>query len=168
MNYSNRTASPGAGRRARLARRVHAHRVTMIREVHRTPGLTATPLRGRVGLGWGTFYHHLRILIDGDALTVVSSGKRSLIYPRSAGPSMKSASRQALLAGETARRVAAVAVAMKPISAARLAAEADISVRAARYHMRRLADQGLVQTVGNERSRSIEPTEELLRLCGAS
>lgn len=120
-------------------------RQEMLRLLDETGGLPLAQLKERVGLGWGSFYHHLEKLQRAGHLEVAENGRRRVVYPVGLGDERHSRACSALQ-GATARRIAA-AIASRPGCSVRdVLEEVGESPRVVYYHLKRLMEAGLVES----------------------
>lgn len=128
--------------------------------VARHPGLPVGELQAMVGVGWGTLHHHLKKLEEAGLVRTVSVGRRRIVHLAGAGAHEGFA----LLRGRTARTVARAIVQNPGIGIADLARLSGGSPRAVYYHVKRLAEAGLVTSGGNTRYAHLSAAEPLPRI----
>lgn len=120
-----------------LRRRIHE-------VVHDEPGIHFRALKRELGVARGTLEHHLDKLVHTGHLCESSSSGYRCFFPAGAVDRRVMEAAQALRT-ETARRVFHAARRMPGGSLAELAAEAGLSDASTSYHLRRLADVGLLE-----------------------
>lgn len=123
----------------------HPQRRRIAEAVAASPGVHLQELRRRLGLAWGAFEFHYRVLEGAGHLRGQRLGRYTLVFPADAPPS---AARGAI-PSPVARRIFALLPADgSPVPLARLARDAEVSRQLARYHLRRLGERGQVAMEG--------------------
>lgn len=126
------------------------------------PGLPLAKAKERLGVGWGTIYHHVARLERSGAIRSIVQGRRRLLVLGGA-PEAEAVARFALLEGMTARLLAEAILAQPGIGLRELARRSGVSERATYYHLKRLTEAGLVTTRKNGRYDSLEAAGDLVR-----
>ncbi|HEX2022669.1 MAG TPA: helix-turn-helix transcriptional regulator [Candidatus Thermoplasmatota archaeon] len=129
--------------------------------VEAQPGLTMTMLRDSLNLGWGSLVHHLRILTRSGLLEVKNDGRRRLVFPRGYVRSKRADAYSGMLHGEAALRVAQAIADHPGVGVESVSMLADVSLRVAYYHTKRLIDAGFVETSRARRLRGLRATQRL-------
>lgn len=129
--------------------------------VTENPGLPVGAILEQIQMGWGTLYYHLSKLSKEGQIQVVRIGRRRLVYPTSGGKVAEFAPGDAILRGQTSRRIA-VAIHDHPgCSIQDIVDEVHESVRVVYYHVRRLIEVGLVTSSSDTRHRDLRATPRL-------
>jgi DNA-binding transcriptional ArsR family regulator len=147
-------------------RRGDDQRARILEIVAASPGLPVGALLEGTQLGWGTLYHHLAKLAKSRSVQVVRVGRRRLVYPMREGGVVEMAPGDALLRGQTVRRIALAIEATPGRGIAEIAAQVEQSPRVTYYHVRRLIEAGIVASSAAKRHRDLAPTPRLREILG--
>lgn len=132
------------------------------------PGVPLGELMGRLDMGWGTIYHHVRIMTRAGLLRTETVGRRRLVFPcrwsREAD-----AVPYGLLKGRSARRIARSIIARPDQSVLDVCESTGESPRVVYYHVRRLIEAELLVSSSPTRRMGLRGTpklEEILDVLG--
>lgn len=126
--------------------------------VRGSPGVSAQEVGARLGLSWATVTYHRRRLERDGLLRTAQEGRRRVLHTGDPGPSRSLAALQAMLRGETMRRVA-LAIQREPgLGEADLARAVGLPPRALAYQVDRLLAAGLVEPPTPQRRDALAPT----------
>jgi predicted transcriptional regulator len=114
----------------------HSLRNEIFNYVNRNPGATFTQVRDGVGAASGTVQHHLRVLVRGDVLRFVKTGKYTRYWP---------CNHRVLAMGPSEECIVKSLASDGPGTKAELAHRTGMSRQLVHYHVERMAEQGLVQ-----------------------
>lgn len=134
--------------------------------VRRRPGLTTRDVAARLDLAWATVAYHRRRLERDGLLSCVPRGRRLLLYAADVHAEPPAEAADAMLQGQTMRRVALAIQAEPGLDEATLALRLRLPRRALRYHLDRLGSAGLVASLGPARRDAFVPTPLLDLLLG--
>ena len=148
-------ASRGAGALNSPVRR------RIVESVERHPGLTASALARKAGIGVVSLLYHLQILEHAGLVRTVRVGRRRLVFTKAAIMREDPAA-WALLADATARRIA-VAVARNPRCGVQdLVDQLGLTPRVVYHQLKKLRAVGLIDTPTSAGYRGLVPTSRLL------
>lgn len=125
------------------------------------PGIPIGELMSRLGIGWGTVYHHISKLTRAGLIRTHASGRRRLVFPSPFAVEPQDAPAYAIVHGATAQRVARAIVEKPGRSITDLCAELNESARVVYYHVKRLLDAGLVTSSSKTRHNDLRGTQRL-------
>ena len=113
----------------------HSLRNEIFNYVNRNPGATFTQVRDGVGAASGTVQHHLRVLVRGDVLRSVKTGKYTRYWP---------CNHRVLAMGPSEECIVKSLASDGPASKAELAQRTGMSRQLVHYHVERMSEEGLV------------------------
>jgi biotin operon repressor len=114
----------------------HSLRGEIFNYVSRNPGATFTQVRDGVGAASGTVQHHLRVLVRGDVLRSVKTGKYTRYWP---------CNHRVLAMGPSEESIVKSLASDGPATKAELAHRTGMSRQLVHYHVERMAEEGLVE-----------------------
>ncbi len=114
----------------------HSLRNEIFNYVNRNPGATFTQVRDGVGAASGTVQHHLRVLVRGDALRSVQTGKYTLYWP---------CNHRVLALGPSEENIVKSLADEGPGTQADLAHRTGMSRQLVHYHILQMEEKGLVE-----------------------
>lgn len=126
------------------------------------PGVTMSAAREALGMGWGTFYHHLQKLLRVGVIQAAKFGRRRLLYSRSTENLRPSIAWSDVVYGDSARRIAQAIASQPGMSILELSERLGETPRVVYYHVRRMSLHGLVTSSSPTRYRHLSPTPVLL------
>jgi predicted transcriptional regulator len=132
----------------------------ILKLVRAKPGIPISEVRARLDLGWGSLYYHIQKLELAGYLEVCSVGRLNLLYPPGADHA-RHAKAVSFLRGDTAMRIAEAILAEPGCSVPDLIAATGESPRVVYYHVKRLAEIGVVTSASRLRHVELQPTPEL-------
>lgn len=143
-------------------------RQLMLRVIQQNPGISVGDLKAQMPFQWGSFYYHLDVLLDkGFVRLEVDSFdlRRRHLYPTE--PVAESAPELPATVLTPAAKEVALVIAKNPgVDFAQLVDLVGIPPRTLHYHLKRLSENGLVQTESPTRYVGITPTSSLYGLLG--
>jgi DNA-binding transcriptional ArsR family regulator len=131
------------------------------------PGIPLGELRLKVDLGWGALYHHLHKLEEGALIEVRNVGRLNLVYLRGA-EEQRDILACSLLRGTTARLLAEEILRRPGRSVPDLVETTGESPRVVYYHVKRLAEAGLITSPSRFRHVELSPSPHLPRFLAMS
>lgn len=134
--------------------------------VRRRPGLTTRDVAAQLDLAWATVAYHQRRLEQEGLLSTTEQGRRLVLHAREGLDEPPMHALQALLQGQTMRRVALAVQAEPGLGEDALARHLGLPLRALRYHLERLAAAGLLEASDPLRREGLVPTPLLDLLLG--
>ncbi|MEA3198838.1 MAG: hypothetical protein QOE90_266 [Thermoplasmata archaeon] len=135
----------------------------ILRLVRTQPGIAVSELRSRLDAGWGSVHYHLTKLRMAGRIEVRSVGRVSLVYLPGAGQA-RHAKAVSLLRGPTARRIAEAVLASPGCSIPDLVVTTGESPRVVYYHVKRLAEVGVITSASRFRHVDLRPSRGLEKL----
>lgn len=114
----------------------HPSRARLVDIVRRSPGVSLADAQRASGLANGPFEHHLGKLVASGRVVVIEHGRARLLRLAESGP--------LALAPGTAASVAGLVRSRGQVRAADVARELGLSRQALHYHVRQLAEQGII------------------------
>lgn len=133
----------------------HPQRARLVQIVEANPGLRFNELRTASGLGNGTLSHHVRVLAAHGHLRRLAKGGSTFFFP--ATPDRAMEARAVALKSEGARRVLAAIQASPGRSNLDVAGLTGLDPGTVHYHVRRLAEAGLVNVRRAGRTTVLDP-----------
>lgn len=134
----------------------HPQRARLVQIVEANPGVRFHELRTASGLGNGTLSHHVRVLAAHGHLRRLAKGGSTFFFP--ATPDKAAETRAVALKSEGARRVFAAIQASPGRSNLDVAGATGLDPGTVHYHVRRLAEAGLVNVRRAGRTTVLDPT----------
>lgn len=129
--------------------------------VRAQPGIPIGELMGRLGIGWGTVYHHIAKLTRQGLIRTHASGRRRLIFPAPYAIEPQEAPGFAIVRGATAQRIARSILAKPGQSVGEICQDVAESPRVVYYHVKRLLEAGLVESSSRTRHHDLRPSVRL-------
>ena len=114
----------------------HSLRNEIFTFINRNPGATFTQVKDGVGAASGTVQHHLRVLVRGDALRSVKTGKYTRYWP---------CNHRVMAMGPSEECIVKSLASDGPATKAELAQRTGMSRQLVHYHVEHMAEEGLVQ-----------------------
>ncbi len=114
----------------------HSLRNEIFNFVNRNPGATFTQIREGVGAASGTVQHHLRVLVRGDVLRSVKTGKYTRYWP---------CNHRVLALGPSEESIVKSIADDGPGTQADLAKRTGMSRQLVHYHIQQMEEKGLVE-----------------------
>jgi len=136
-------------------------RQRILDHVEADPGLTLGDLKARVGVGWGTLYHHVERMSEAALLRSVVVGRRHVVFPAASPRDDVEAAMCGILRGKTALRLAVALTARPRQSILDLSTSLGLSPRAVYYHVKRMVDAGLLTSSSPTRHFNLIPHPRL-------
>lgn len=135
--------------------------------VRRQPGIPLGELRLKVDLSWGALYHHFHKLEEAGLVEVKTVGRLNLVYLQGA-EEQRDGAKASLLRGVTARRIAEEILRQPGRSVPDLVTATGESPRVVYYHVKRLAEAGLIVSPSRFRHVELSPAPHLSRFMAMS
>lgn len=114
----------------------HSLRSEIFNYVNRNPGATFTQVRDGVGAASGTVQHHLRVLVRGDVLRSVQTGKYTRYWP---------CNHRVLALGPSEENIVKSLAEEGAGTQADLAKRTGMSRQLVHYHIQQMEEKGLVE-----------------------
>jgi biotin operon repressor len=114
----------------------HSLRNEIFNYVNRNPGATFTQIRDGVGAASGTVQHHLRVLVRGDVLRPMKTGKYTRYWP---------CNHRVLALGPSEESIVKSIADEGPGTQADLAKRTGMSRQLVHYHVQQMEEKGLVE-----------------------
>lgn len=144
-------------------------RQLMLRVIRENPGISVGDLKAQMPFQWGSFYYHLDVLLDKSFVKLEVDSfdlRRRHLYPAEGSMAEMTAESPPTVLTPAAKEVALIIAANPGVDFARLVELAGIPPRTLHYHLKRLSENGLVQTESPTRYVGITPTPMLHGLLG--
>ncbi|MES2154256.1 MAG: winged helix-turn-helix transcriptional regulator [bacterium] len=122
----------------------HDTRARIVQEVDASPGITLVDLRTRLGIAWGTTWHHVRRLEKNGLLVSIRQGPRRLLYAANS-PAAGARATLALLRNPTAQRIAQAIHATPDLAATAICRLLALQPPNVSKHLARFTASGLVE-----------------------
>lgn len=133
--------------------------------VSHNPGIGLMELSEATGLGWGTTVYHMGRLQDAGLVASMKHGQNRHFF-KNGDPASQSKKAVAVLKNETAENVARYVMTTPGVTQAQIARELSIKPPTVTKYVKRLAEEGLVDTMPDGRTKIVQATTKLLDVMG--
>lgn len=129
----------------------HKVRDRLMQMIEETPGIHASELGRRAGVGWGTVVHHLSVMEKNELISSLTSGRHRRFFPVGA-VDWSRRGQAAVLANERTHALYSLIQEDPGAAASHLASRVGVGLSTASWHLQRLEECGLVGRVKRGRT----------------
>lgn len=117
------------------------------------PGLPLTAMMDRLGIAWGTIYHHINRLSKAGLISTVQSGRRRLVYATSAPAAARE--EKPTINSPMAHAIVKAVIESPGLDVAKLSEKLGEPRRSLYYHVKRLTTEGTILSDSATRYRGL-------------
>lgn len=142
----------------------HPVRGQLFQVVRENPGIHASALARRMGVGWGTITHHLDKLEKAQLLATRKVNNQKCFFENGGRVSRHDMQVASAVRGETAGEIAAYVTIHPMTSQKSMAAALGVSPALASFHVKKLVNLGVLEKMRSGKETLLTTTESLRRI----